>query len=289
MTRWVEALALLLLAWAVAVPMTTRFARARRPAHEPVAALLTWQAIGLCGGLAVLTAELTLAATGHAGPWRDAVRHVLAAPGSAGAIGVLGLVLFGLSVAWLIAVLIGSFVRAARSRREHRVLLELLSHPDRTADDHRFHVVESAAPLAYALPGRTAHVVVTSAARTQLADTELAAVLAHEQAHLRQRHSLLVQPFVAWERSLPGLAPARAARRRVEELVELVCDAAAVHAVGPEPLRAALDTLLPPGPARVERIGQVGRAADPRQRALLLLAAVVLVVLPPAVLLALPA
>lgn len=288
MTRWVEAAALLLLAWTVAVPVSTRFARARRPAREPVAALVTWQAIGLCGGLAVLTAELTLAATGHPGPWRDAVRHALAAPASAGAVGLLGLVLFGLSIAWLVAVLAGSFVRSARSRREHRVLLELLGRPDRTADDHRFDVLDSAAPLAYSLPGRTAHVVVTTAARTRLADPELDAVLAHERAHLRQRHSLLVQPFVAWERSLPGLVPARAARRRVEELVELVCDDVAARAAGPEPLRQALDALLPAGRPRAERIGHVGVAPDPRLRALLLLAAAALVVAPPAVLLALP-
>jgi Zn-dependent protease with chaperone function len=284
--RWVEVVVLLALAWVVAVPLSVWFARVRWTAREPVAALLLWQAIGLSGGLAVLTAELTLAGTGRAGPWRDTSVAALRSPTPVGTVGAVGLALFAASALWLVGVLVTSFDRVRRSRHEHRLLLELLSQPDLAHDTH-FEVIEASAPVAYSLPGRTSHVVVSSAARANLGNEQLHAVLAHECAHLRQRHSVLVQPFIAWERSLPFLASPALARRRVEQLVEMVCDDAACREAEPTALATALAVLAPSRAEVGERLDRLS-ATDlrrPSLRFLLMGTAILLVAVPPLTLL----
>ena len=259
--RWAEVVALVLLAWVVAVPLTHWYAHALWVTLEPVAALVVWQAIGLAGGFALLTAELTIAASGDGGRWRDAVRETLADPLSAGVAGVAGLALVCLTTLWLLGVLAVPFVAAARSRRAHRAVLELLSEP---AHEHglSFDVIDAAPRTAYSLPGRTSHVVLSSSARACLGDGELRVVLAHERAHLRQRHSLLVQPFVAWQRSVPLLHAPTVARQRVEALVEMACDDAACRGARRAEevtlLRSALERLDPAGATTAERLDRLG-------------------------------
>jgi beta-lactamase regulating signal transducer with metallopeptidase domain len=53
---------------------------------------------------------------------------------------------------------------------------------------------------------------------------QLAAVVAHERAHLREHHHLLLLPFVAWEAALPVLPAAGRAHAAVRELVEMRAD-----------------------------------------------------------------
>jgi Zn-dependent protease with chaperone function len=282
--RWAQVVTLLALAWIVAVPLSAWFARAPWTAREPIAALVAWQAIGLSGGLAVLTAELTVFASDEHGTWRHAVASTLAAPGSAGVAGEVGLILFALSGLWLIGVLVASFLRAARSRRAHRELLELLSSPDR-AHDTAFEVIDAGAPVAYSVPGRDPHVVLSTAARDTFTTDELRAVLAHERAHLRQRHGILVQPFIAWERSLPFLAAPNAARRRVEQLVEMVCDDAACRLADADDLASALERISPDAPDTAERRQRLGDARpDVALRTALLTSAAAPVLVPPALL-----
>jgi len=281
--RWWEALALLALAWAVAVPVSSWFAGARAVEREPVAALIAWQAIGLAGGMAALTAELTLAAVAVDGPRREAVPHVLRHPFSAGAFGVVGVVLFALSVLWLLGVLGTSTARVVSARRTHRAVLELLSErivTHGTAVD----VLTADDPVAYSVPGRDPRVVMSTATRSRLDGKQLRAVLTHERTHLRQHHDVLVQPFVAWERSLPMLTAARRARCRVEQLVELVCDDAAVAGADRLALAAALEAMNPGGAAVGERIARLRlpRRRDPVLRIGLMAGAVLLALGPPA-------
>ena len=290
MARWIEVAALALLAWSLAVPVPYWFAGLRWPARAPVGGLLVWQAIGLAGGLAVLTAELTLAATGRTGSWRQAVAHTLDAPTSVGALGALGLTLLAVSTCWLLAVLAASFARVRRSRAAHRRLVELLCTPVE-AHGTRVDLLEETTPFAYSLPGREPHVVVSTAARADLDGDQLSAVLAHERAHLRQRHSILLQPFIAWEQSLPFLRAPGIARRRVEQLVEMVCDDAACRTCEPHSLVGALALLAPPSADVDERLARLPDSAAVRRpavlRAVLATAALAIVVLPPIVLLTL--
>jgi beta-lactamase regulating signal transducer with metallopeptidase domain len=58
----------------------------------------------------------------------------------------------------------------------------------------------------------------------ELDDDQLAAVVAHERAHLREHHHLYLLPFVAWEAALPVLPAAARAHAAVRALVEMRAD-----------------------------------------------------------------
>jgi beta-lactamase regulating signal transducer with metallopeptidase domain len=74
----------------------------------------------------------------------------------------------------------------------------------------------------------------------ELDGAQLAAVVAHERAHLHERHHLLLLPFVAWEAALPVLPAAARAHRAVRELVEMRADDVALRSL---PRPAARRTL----------------------------------------------
>jgi Zn-dependent protease with chaperone function len=191
------------LAVLLAGPAPARLARAGWPARRPVAALVVWQAIGLGGGLALLGTFAALAAV----------------PGDRW----LGVLAFAVTLLWLVGVLTTSSVRVVLARRRHRYLLDLLAERERAGVT----VLAHPAPAAYSVPGRRSRIVISRGAFDRLTSDELDAVIAHEWAHLRQHHDLVVQPFVAWRRSFPFLRPARDAARAVEQLVECVADDAA--------------------------------------------------------------
>jgi Zn-dependent protease with chaperone function len=211
----------LLLAW----PVPALLARARWPRRDPLVALVCWQAIGLAGGLSMIGALLVhgLAPWGaslpEAGwsilglrPARDAVRgdHWVA------------LTLAGVLAFELVGVLMLSWARTARTRRRHRDLLELVVRPSAELPDTR--LLEHPAPVAFCIPGARPLLVLSSGMVAELDDGQLAAVVAHERAHLKERHHLLLLPFVAWEAALPVLPAAARAHAAVRELVEMRAD-----------------------------------------------------------------
>jgi Zn-dependent protease with chaperone function len=86
-------------------------------------------------------------------------------------------------------------------------------------------------------------------------------VIAHERAHVRGRHDLVMQPFVAWQRTFPFLPPARHALRSVALLVEMLADDVAARVTTPGCVASALVRL---GAARTEAgaPGTLGAASD---------------------------
>ena len=219
------AAALAVLAALLAWPVPALLARARWPRRDPLVALVCWQAIGLAGGLSIIGALLVhgLAPWGHfaaeagwsllAGhPARETVRgdHWVA------------LTLAGVLAFELIGVLLLSWVRTARTRRRHRALLELVVQPSAALPDTR--LLEHPAPVAFCIPGARPLLVLSSGMVAELDDDQLAAVVAHERAHLREHHHLLLLPFVAWAAALPVLPAAARAHGAVRELVEMRAD-----------------------------------------------------------------
>ena len=110
-----------------------------------------------------------------------------------------------------------------RDRRRHRALLSLLAHGDPKVPGAL--VVDYPAAAAYCVPGLRSRIVISAGALDLLDQAELAAVLAHERAHLRERHDLVLLPFTALARAFPwsvlvqrayaiGRAAGRDARRR---------------------------------------------------------------------------
>jgi beta-lactamase regulating signal transducer with metallopeptidase domain len=124
-------------------------------------------------------------------------------------------------------------VRAVRQRQH--AALNLLASPghDVVVLPHRY-------PLAYCVPGRTPRVVLTDAITSTLEHDQLAGVIAHERAHLRGRHTLLLTATAVPARALPWLPVFGLAHREVTQLVEMIADDAATRTcVGPR-LAAAL-------------------------------------------------
>lgn len=300
-----EAVALVLVTVLLAGPVSVYLARATWTARAPRPALLLWQAVGLGGGLGVLTAGLTLAAADLDRRWLPGVVAIPTRWHELGGWGWLGI---GLTVCvgiYLLAAAVTSSLRVHRARREHRQRLAMISRalpsPGETSwRDAPVRLLDHPHAVAYGLPGFRPQVVLTRGALDALSPAELDAVLAHEQAHARGRHDLVVQPFVAWARTFPFLRPARKAVVAVGLLVETLADDAALARCSRKDLRSAVGKLASHHldvaesgslslraqlEMRMTRLGE--QAAGPLPwpiRTFIYTAAVVIVVAPPLVL-----
>lgn len=211
-------LAALLLGLVVLLP--NRVAAAGWPTRAPVLGLLLWQAAGLAGGLLCLELIATVALaplgdTQGSAAARVGSGHVPLGSWLAAAAGLLLL-------ARLLGVLGLSTVRTVSARRRNRLLVDLVS--SRHLLLRGTAVVDHDVPLAYCLPGLRPRLVLSRGVLSRLSYDEVQAVLAHEQAHLDQRHDLVVLPFVALGATFPRLSAVRTARAEVALLVELLAD-----------------------------------------------------------------
>jgi Zn-dependent protease with chaperone function len=216
-------------------PAPSALARAGWTSREPRAALVLWQALGLAAGLAAIGTALALGVAPLGGDLTTALfawlRGLVAGDPSAG-LDLAHSMLLGAALAllgWLLAVTGLSAWRMWRSRIRHRELVDLVSTPwpgrVRPARPTALaRVIDHPAAAAYCLPGHDSRVVVTTGALDLLDEDELDAVLAHEHAHLAERHDLVILPFTAWASALPWLPGPRRARAAVQGLVEMVAD-----------------------------------------------------------------
>lgn len=177
----------------------------------------------------------------------------------AGALVVGGILL------WTIGHVLASFITTALQRRRH---LEVLRIVARRRPDLGALVVEHDQPLAYCLPGRRRCVVLSTGALDRLDERQLAAVLAHERAHLRGRHDLAVNFAIAIDRAFPAVPLFRAARSEVARLIELLADDVAARTHDRTTLAAALVTVAA-GRTPAAALGAGGNTAVIRVRRLL--------------------
>ncbi|MGE3284618.1 MAG: M56 family metallopeptidase [Pseudonocardia sp.] len=247
------ALALLLLGLALAEPVSVVLARAAWPARDPVGALLVWQAVGLAGGTALLGAGVVFALS----PLGDSPAAAVGAFGSAlvdlrlpaemDTVHVLALVATIVLATRLLGVLVVTATRTLRMRRRHRDLVDVLGTAWSAAPGAR--VLDHPVPVAYCLPGWRSRLVLSAGVLDVLDAAELDAVLAHERAHLRERHDLVVLPFVAWGATAPFVRGMRNAQVSVAALVEMRADDVAVSQVRPIELARALKAVGGGAPA----------------------------------------
>lgn len=226
-------------------------ARQTRFRQAPRAALIAWQAVAFAGVLSALAATpiavLELTPHGAARPAADLI-----------AVAVSGFVLASLL---LNAHLIGTRLRVAR--RRHRELLDLVGRDTSTAQGKAlYRVVPHETPTAYCIPGLRGHVVLTDGTLSSLREDELAAVLAHERAHLDQRHDLVLEFFSVLHSAAPPPIRAPQALSEVKLLIEVLADRAARRTVGDVPLARALLALVD-GVTPVATLGAGGPDPEP--------------------------
>lgn len=219
--------------------------RASWPQRAPRLGIATWQALSastlaamvLAG--AALSVRLPSLSTDIAGLFRACLMNLRAgyatpAGSLATTIGLAVALSVGGRALWcLVLALAGT---RSQQRRQLRVLA-VLAHRDTALGAL---VIDHSSPAVFCLAGRGRPIVLTTAALAALAPVELAAVLAHERAHLRGRHHLLVTATRGLARAFPGVPVFRDANEQVACLVEMVADDAACRGSRPEVVASAV-------------------------------------------------
>jgi Zn-dependent protease with chaperone function len=130
-------------------------------------------------------------------------------------------------------------------------------------------VLDAPQPAAYCVPGRPATIVLTTAALAILDAGQLAAVLAHERAHLAGRHHLLTGLTRGLAAVLPGVPLFARGPQEVARLAELRADDAAARRSGRFPLVAALLAMGTGAAVPTAALGATGGATAARVQRLL--------------------
>jgi Zn-dependent protease with chaperone function len=216
---------------AICVQAAAALGAARWPRRSPAAGIILWQALGLGWGLAAVGTLLALGTTqpryGVAGGALTEVAALVSGHGPHG-FGVLdvvrlaciaaGLVLLTL----LVGVLLAASAAVLRARQRQHALLSLLARGDPKVPGAL--VVDFPAAAAYCLPGLRSAIVISAGTLDLLDSAELAAVIAHERAHLRERHDLVLLPFVALLKGFAWSPVVRQAHEAVALLIEMHAD-----------------------------------------------------------------
>lgn len=238
-----------------------RFTGFRR---SPGPALVAWQAVGLSAVLsALLVGPAALINARHGDLIPDVIPVFMPVLDQAASdvIGSPATLAIALAISGITLILllmsghrVGTGLRTLR--RRHRELVDMLAAPG-GADAHPssghghppaqlpawVRILEDVSPTAYCLPGLRQRLVLSRGTLAQLTTDELNAVLVHEQAHLRNRHDLLLEFFTVLHHTVPAPLRCGAALSEVHLLVEALADRAALRQVGARPLARALVTM----------------------------------------------
>jgi Zn-dependent protease with chaperone function len=188
----------------------------------PGAALVLWQSVTVTGVLAALLVAPLAAWSVH-----DDHIAVLWAASALSAAMLARLLLSGHRV--------GTGLRTIR--RRHRDQVDVIG---RTDDRMGVSVLDHPTPTAYCLPGRGHRIVLTRGALDALDSAQTAALLAHERAHLRARHDLVLEFFTVVHHAVPAPLRCEAALAETHLLVEALADRVALRRCGARPLAGAL-------------------------------------------------
>lgn len=222
----------------------------------PRAAVVLWQAGAVAalacvfGGAAIVWRRAS--AAGWDLPWWDGVLTGLV---------VVFAVVVAARLGWALVRVVAS---TGARRRRHRDLVDLLAAG--TAADGELavqapglRVLAETRPLAYCLPGlRESRVVLSVGTLARLSAAEVAAVLAHERAHLRARHDVVLATFDAVHQAFPHAVRSEMPAEQSRLLVEMLADDAAVRTVGRVPLGRAMVALAG------STVPEAGLGAGPR-------------------------
>jgi Zn-dependent protease with chaperone function len=273
---------------------------ARWTRRAPGLGIIAWQVLTASVLLAIMLAGLTLAlpslpvAEGVASlidACASALRQEYRTPGGLGP-SVAGAIL-ALGLAGRVVYSVASGLRTTRRDRlaQHRDI----SLAGRYDDAWRVSIVDHAAPAVYCIPGWRSKIIFTNSAFATLDDEQMRAVIAHERAHLRGRHDLVLALAGALRRAVPRLACTRIGHAELARLVEMRADDVALRTTDRLVMARALVTLadgpLPAGGlgaggsarARLHRLVNPPRSIGWLGRLLVAAAAITLLLLPMAI------
>jgi Zn-dependent protease with chaperone function len=216
-------------------------ARARWVWRAPRTGILLWQMLALTWVLSAIMAVVAIGLAPYGTDIPAALGQLLAGAQHPAGFTVLHLtsvvVGLGIAIALIVAFAL-SWSGVLRTRRRHRDLLALVGREDPAAPGAL--VLDHPLAVAYCLPGLRAQVVVSSGAVEALTADQLAAVLAHERTHARERHDLILLPFAALRRLTPRLRLLDVAVKAGALLVEMRADDRACRHQCPTSLASAL-------------------------------------------------
>lgn len=242
-----------------------RLHQASWPQRSPRLGIVAWQALTLSVVLAAMLAGAVLAvptppvSTGLAtllDACLLAIRDHYSTPGGAAvaSLGALTVIVVVGRLGYVLAVEVvtTSWRRAGQRRR----LLMVARHDPPTGAL----VVPHPRSAVYCLPGRGGLIVCTTAAFAALDVRQLGAALAHERAHLRWRHDLVLTGAAMLRAAFPFVPAFSLAQTELLRLVEMQADDIACAGGDRQVLATAL-VRLAEGAAPVATIGAGGNTA----------------------------
>lgn len=161
---------------------------------------------------------------------------------------VPAVLLLAVPAALALTLLAGTALTLVRHRatgRRDAAALGLDGVPD-TVLGHRVTVLEHPVPTAFAMPPGAGGIAVSTGALAVLDEAELRAVLAHEQAHLDQRHHLVTALLAAASAMLGWIPLVSAVAAAVPHYLEVAADDQARRRAGTTALVGALVKLSQP-------------------------------------------
>ncbi|HEX6758826.1 MAG TPA: M56 family metallopeptidase [Propionibacteriaceae bacterium] len=254
---------------------------ARWPQRSPWLGMLAWQALSASVLLAALLTGVTLAGPTLSISTRlaslldacwEAIWEQYSTPGGATAASVGVLLVIAILGRLGFTLALEVLTTHCRRRTQRRRLMMVASR-DPTMG---VFVVPHPSSAVYCLPGRPGVVVCTSAAAAALDGPEMAAVLAHERAHLRSRHDMVLTAAAGLRAAFPFVPAFTLARAELGRLVEMQADDAAAAAGERRVLASALVRLaagaVPAvamgagGTTALARVQRLARPANPLTR-----------------------
>ncbi|MGO1182136.1 MAG: M56 family metallopeptidase [Micrococcaceae bacterium] len=280
MTPYLLLVAALALAWPVPVALS----RASWVRRAPATAMILWQAVGLAGGITMIGAPLMWGLAPFGNGLISALSRLIDLGTHGGLSAIVAVeeftpdrivgVTLGLALGvHLVLTLLDATRKTLRERSRHRRAVQLLTAAAPTdattgPPTGQMRILPLDHPLAYCLPGITNSLTVISRGLIEhLEPAQLDAVIAHEQAHLRQRHDLLRLAFEAWNRACAWLPTTAIAREAVTELTEMLADDAALRRHRQQDLVSAIAVVASagaPASAQPEASADAEAGGDPK-------------------------
>ena len=270
------AAALFALYAAAAAMVAPAMLRGTWAARSPQLAMILWLVLPVSWVAAIVLAilattgavPLTWSGSSHGGG------HTLlagqAAPGGR-VLAVAGLLIAAAAMLRAAGCVARELHRDRRDRREHSALVAATGRP---GDEPDVAIVDHDAPAVYCLPRGQYQIVISAGALAALTPEQLRAVLAHERAHLRRRHHVILALATALGRAFPRVPLLSQAPPKLAVLAEMAADDAATRHHRRDDLAAALvvlaragarpATLAASGPEAIARLQRILTTQQPR-------------------------